>query len=571
MMTYNADLFNLMETLKTSEHGRRSAAVMNFAKAWNVSIGKAWRDLKSAGYETGRIPRPEKGQSKKVMDHQVATVANFCLQSMRQTGTQILCMKDAIENAKACGILPDDVSDSTVIRMMKTLGVHPKQLKAPKPHQRLRSEHPNHVWQVDASICVLYYMKKKGLAVMDEDEFYKNKPQNVEKVSKQRILRYVLTDHTTGTFYLEYFLTAGENWRTLMTFLLNAMIKRESEPFHGIPKILMWDKGSANSSYVVKTFLEEELGIKTIAHSKGNSRAKGQVEQCQNLVETKFESRLYRLNIGDIETLNNYAHQWMRHYNATKKHTRHGHTRYGLWTTIRKEQLLVCPPRDICLLAIEEKPETATVTGNLTIQYRKQTYSVRHIVNQVETPIRVGGKVGVIVKPLKYPNVYVVVTTRSGGKLAFECEPMELNEYGFNPNVAVIGDEYKALPDTQTDTYRKEMLKQAYGGVETQAEADELRKKRVPAFPEYDAMADVQTDLPEFMERKGIQKELEAEQIEKVALNDIQIRKKLQPLLNRAPTVQEMDYIHSRYQRVTEDDIAGIIEVLLNQKKVVSL
>lgn len=60
-------------------------------------------------------------------------------------------------------------------------------------------------------MCVLYYLDRGGLAVMDKKEFYKNKPQNVKRIANERVLRYLVTDHYSGAFYLHYFLAAGED------------------------------------------------------------------------------------------------------------------------------------------------------------------------------------------------------------------------------------------------------------------------------------------------------------------------------------------------------------------------
>ena len=52
----------------------------------------------------------------------------------------------------------------------------------------LQSLHPNHVWLIDASLCVLYYLqaegKRSGLQVMDADKFYKNKPKALERIER---------------------------------------------------------------------------------------------------------------------------------------------------------------------------------------------------------------------------------------------------------------------------------------------------------------------------------------------------------------------------------------------------
>lgn len=72
------------------------------------------------------------------------------------------------------------LSASTVERALRMYRLHPEQILRPAPVTELRSLHPNHVWQIDASLCVLYYLragtvKGNGLQVLDADKFYKNK------------------------------------------------------------------------------------------------------------------------------------------------------------------------------------------------------------------------------------------------------------------------------------------------------------------------------------------------------------------------------------------------------------
>src|SRR5690606_12990826 len=135
-------------------------------------------------------------------------------------------------------------------RALRRYGVHPDQLSQPTPKSHLRSEHPNHVWQIDPSLCVLYYLPTQAgecLQVMDEAKFYKNKPANFRRIEKERVWRYVITDHTSGVIYVQYVLGA-ESGRNLVDAFIGAAQKRgPADPFHGIPRAVMVDPGSANT------------------------------------------------------------------------------------------------------------------------------------------------------------------------------------------------------------------------------------------------------------------------------------------------------------------------------------
>ncbi|MFO6204436.1 integrase, partial [Pseudomonas aeruginosa] len=109
-------------------------------------------------------------------------------------------LEDAVEALRASKMIRADVIDedtgeirplsiSAISRALYSFGVHPQQLLQPAPVSELRSRHPNHVWQIDASLCVLYYLKPgadehgNGLRVMEHDQFYKNKPKNVARIA----------------------------------------------------------------------------------------------------------------------------------------------------------------------------------------------------------------------------------------------------------------------------------------------------------------------------------------------------------------------------------------------------
>jgi hypothetical protein len=83
------------------------------------------------------------------------------------------------------------LSASAIIRALRQYRLHPDQLRAPAPAVQLASRHPNHVWQLDASICVLYYLKNPakgvkgdtGLRIMDEKSSTRTNPPTWPKSS----------------------------------------------------------------------------------------------------------------------------------------------------------------------------------------------------------------------------------------------------------------------------------------------------------------------------------------------------------------------------------------------------
>lgn len=190
----------------------------------------------------------------------------------------------------------------------------------------LKSLHPNHLWQIDPSLCVLYYLpragKDTGLRVARHDEFYKNKPANVAKIINDRVWRYTGTDHTSGAVYCHYYF-GGETSANLCDFFIRMMSPKadtHKDPIRGVPKMVMLDPGSANTSSAFKT-LCAALDVQVQINKPNNPRAKGQVEKANDIVETHFESGLKFVAVSDIDTLNVLCDKWLRYFNGQITHS----------------------------------------------------------------------------------------------------------------------------------------------------------------------------------------------------------------------------------------------------------
>lgn len=437
--------------------------------------------LKGAGWSASRKRRNDRGKLS-VTQREAMIVSCMVMESCRENGKKTLSVKNAIKIAINNGLIASAAAPSTYLRAMRAYGVHPDQIDRPKPHSTLSSLHPNYAWQFDVSVCVLFYIDDNGARPMPKNEFYKNKPQNFEKIKKKRVLRYLITDHYTGTFFVKYYLAAGENQETLFHFLMDAFASKNDsrEPFHGVPFHLIWDLGSANQSHMIKTLLDR-LQVKHLAHKDGEPRAKGQVESTHNLVEREFEGLLRLTEIKSIDDLNQKARLWMRYYNSTAIHGRYNDTRYTKWRTIEPEELRLAPSLEICQSLLETKPVLRTVTGNLTIRHKIAGYDpMEYSVMDIPT-IRVGDKIEVRVNPYRAPNIHIIEQDQNGKEVLFDCEPIQKDSAGFPLDAPVIGQEYKSLPDTETDRLRKEMARIAYGA-ETDEEAEKARRNKEPMF-----------------------------------------------------------------------------------------
>ena len=548
--------------LLAAGHGQKGKIVAAAAEYLSISKAELYRELESVGYVSGRKTRSDKGKS--AVSAEVAEMIGGMVHvATRANGKRTLPINVAHDILAAQGKAPN-VSAATIGRMLRQHNAHPKQLATPSAHTQQRSLHPNHVWQVDASVCVLFYLPKGGMQVMDEAEFYKNKPANIKKIENDRVIRYVITDHFSGWVYAEY-VAGSESSENLTTVFLNAIQKRSAqEPMHGVPFILYADKGCANTSGMFKNLLTR-LDISFIAHAAKNSRAKGQVENANNLVETQFEGRLRFKNITSIDQLNTEVEKWRAFWNETKVHSRTKRTRNQVWNTIRPEQLRIAPPLALCQELVSTVPVSRTVTGNLTIPYAikgygSNDYDVRHI-----DGVYPKAKLDIVVNPYRAPCIDVMTQDSLGNAVVYTVEPMQRDWVGFAVDAPVIGASIKSMPDSVLDSSRKRIIKQAYNA-NTQAEADKAIKKKQAA---YDGMLDVDADIkqvqvPDYIPRAGEQMQTIQQKRELTPLNLIEAAREIKGLVGELWTTDNYKALATSYpdNQVPPDAIRAIADAI---------
>lgn len=546
--------------LTNAGFGEKGAIVKTACEHLKISKAQLYRDLETVGFKTERKQRSDKGKS--IVSAEVAEqVGGMVHVATRANGKQTLPITTALGILKASGKAPN-VSPATIARVMKNNMCHPKQLATPSAHTQQKSLHPNHVWQVDASICVLFYLPRGGMQVMDEKKFYKNKPANVKKIENDRVIRYVITDHFSGSVYVEY-VYGSESAENLTEIFLNCIQKRSlQEPMHGVPFILYTDKGCANTSGLFKNLLER-LDVKFIAHATGNSQAKGQVENAQNLVETQFEGRLRFLKIDSIEHLNQTAEQWRKMWNETQVHSRTKRSRNAVWQTIAQNQLRIAPPLELCQELLSTSPVERTVAANLTVSYAikgygSNDYDVRHI-----NGVYPKAKLKVVVNPYRAPSIDIITVDEHGNDVVYTCDPVQVDWVGFRPDAAIIGEETKSMPQSAIDENRKRIIKKAYNA-DTLEQADKAIAKKHTAYEgQLNAMADVQaTEVPTYIQRAGEQMATPTQRRQVAPLNYIQAAKAIKGFVGDAWTADHMHMLKTTYSdgNVPQEDIPFWVE-----------
>lgn len=503
-----AHLADVARRLDAAGHGQRAGIVEEAMRFYGWSRAKLYTRLREdVGWTSGRKTRCDKG-STCVTPEALEMLAATQRESLRANGKQILFTTDAASILEQNGIdLP--VCNSQLNRLMRSRKLNVATQRKADAAQTLRSLHPNHVHQVDPSLCVLYYMKNGQQAMMDADRFYKNKYENYLKV-KLKVWRYVLWDHTSSLPLFRYYEARGENPAILFEFLMWAWGQQEGREFHGVPKILVWDKGSANTSATIKSLLEA-LEVRAIEHAAGKARVKGGVEGAQNIIECKFESRLKFEPVHTVEELNAAALAWQnafnmdlipRQDNRLKRVGMDPTPRYDLWRRIKADELRILPPVEVCRALLEGREDVRTV--------RDMKITYRHPAAEKTRVYRVHGLAGicngdqVAVRPLLFGNcaIHLRVDRYDGEDLVYRVEPeVDFDAWGMPVSAPVIGEEFKSLGDTAADKAAKRMDALAY----PEQDAEKARQKQQAPFGgTLDAHSHLQDiALPVGMPRRG--------------------------------------------------------------------
>ena len=318
-------LVQLAQALASAPRGGKQTLYAAACAELGMGMATLHRHLGKVTVKPQRKQRSDAGDVALSRDEAVK-ISALLMTSHRKTAKRLLSIGQAVDTLVANGEIRAEaidpatgecrrLSDSAIARALRTYNLHPDQLNRATPSVELKSLHPNHVWQIDASLCVLYYLnarsdRESGLQVMERDKFYKNKPANLKRIEADRVWSYEVTDHNSGAIFVNYVMGA-ESGTNLAESFIAAIQKREGDPMHGVPFILMMDMGSANTSGLFGN-LARRLQVKLIAHAPGNARATGQVEKARDLIERSFESGLRLAPVADLAELNAQAQRWAK-------------------------------------------------------------------------------------------------------------------------------------------------------------------------------------------------------------------------------------------------------------------
>lgn len=428
-----------------------------------------------------RKRRSDAGKTSLTRDEAVF-ISAMLMEHMRKNNKRLLSVEAAVEELRANSLIRAERTDgegeifklstSTITRALRTYLLHPDQLLAPAPAIHQASLHPNHVWSIDASRSILFYLpqlgRDTGLRTMDYREYYSNKPANVAKVLQESLWRYVVTDHTSGALFVWY-VTGGETGGNLAEVLIQAMHPREGNPFHGVPRLAMLDPGGANTS---PPFINlcKALRVHVQINKPKNPRAKGQVEKGQDMVERGLESAFKLLKLETLEQINAVAAKWSAWFNATQVHTRHGMTRFEAFMRILPEQLQLGPGIELCRELAVSAPQERTVNDFLEVEFMGQTWDVSHVPGVV-----VKQKLQIVRNAWRQDSAQAVGMGEDGREVFYVLERKERNEFGFYDDATVIGEGFKRHAETPAQRNMKE-VEQLATGTSSVTDAEAARK-----------------------------------------------------------------------------------------------
>ncbi len=449
------------EQLIAAKNGDKQKVIDKYIQMTGRTTQSLYRIAAQNGYNTGRDRRKDKGRCE-LNDKQISFLASQIQVTSREIKGPIMPVEKALIIAEDNGIIkPGTVSVSRAQSILAERHMNAAALKTPTPHIKMRSLHPNHVHVYDMSVCIQYYLKgkNKGFGIMPETMFYKNKFENFSKV-KNKLIRYILVDHFSHFIWLKYYYTGGETQENLYDFLLSSWSgeKHPKIPFRGVPFFALFDKGAANTAKAITTFLNR-LDIKTPDSLPHNPRRQGSAEVAQNLVERWFESGLKMQPAHSVDDLNAWAVDWCVWFNSTRKHGRHKMPRTECWLQIKKDQLRDLPEKEILHYLYERPGESRLVRGDYTISFCYKNKDVReYSVKHIEGLMPNRSRIEVLLRPYHWPEIGVV-----HDKIEYLLKPIGYAAGGFREDAAVIGEEFKSIPETKTQKAIKISDNLAYG------------------------------------------------------------------------------------------------------------
>lgn len=376
--------------------GARRAVFQRLAARFDVheATARAW--CAELGWKSGRAVRKDAGARAEGLAADALTVSKRLAACRSKDGKNNQPMKEAHRLAQEEGLEIGGLSYTQFVRTLNGLGLGLTHLSAPTASIANVSTYPNQTWVFDISVCSQWHFRDtttgKRLAQHSNAAaiYYPGKPGNFD-ASQPVLHRYVMTDHYSGAYFVQYHYTPGERAEDVVDFLEKCMAPKgdlaTAYPFHGIPRRILMDQGPANKSALVRNLLRslgpDEEGVLVELHASGNARASGAVETRHKHWQSAFESRLRMLPAEDLDTINAQARIFCAVANSDESRPVTRTLRaarvlapMALWTRITAEQLREPPPRDVFFQLAMGAAQERTVDARHQISVNRQVWEL---------------------------------------------------------------------------------------------------------------------------------------------------------------------------------------------------
>ncbi|MGP8438121.1 integrase [Paraburkholderia fungorum] len=548
-------LVDCARAVRAAGHGEKRAICERYCRELGYvvdgepALRRLRRELARHGLCGTRAQRADAGQH--TLDKTEAEeIVRWQRENARANGKSLVSLKAAVDTLRANGHIKAEclneetgeirpLSYSAIAQAIQTYGLSADMLDTPPPATRMRVLHANHVWEIDASLCVLYYLPKDGgLRIMSETLFNSNKPKNIAKIEQERVWRYLVVDVASGAIYVEY-VFGGESGANLTGVFIAATQERPNE-FWGVPKMIYCDAGAANTGAVFKG-LCQQLDIEVQWHLPGNARATGAVEKPQDIVERQFESMLASRPVTSLAELNAAAARWRVKFNATAEHSRHKQTRLSAWAKHVAGHLKAPPNVETCRALAYTKPEKRRVTQYLTVQFDAKDWDASGF-----PQVYRGMTVHVARNPWSEDSIRIIEKKADGTLAFFECPLKRKNELGYWEDSPVLGQEFKRHAMTPPE---KTLARLAERTAADQLLADGTKRaKPMPFGGKIDPYKSLdETAMADMLPRRPDEVHPATAQVSLPTLTHTQAAIRLRGLIGRALEPTEYEWMTARF------------------------
>lgn len=440
----------LAANLNQAAKNRRSALVADFAQEYSVTPRTVWRWLaKYTAVVVGRKPRQDRGQHA-LTEADAKLISDEVLRSQRDNGKIMLSIRDAVEKLSKLGhidpCLPsgERLSDRAIRTAMNHYRLMPSQRLA-TAYKELRSEHPNQLWQIDASTSIFYYVKNI-IKRVEKTVHYKNNLEQMDGLQDKLLTSIQITDHYTGAVFVHY-VAGGESARNYAETFIRATQPRAQDVFCGLPKVLQMDNGAASRAAGFRNLLEW-ANVRAQLTPPHCPQANGQVENARDRIERGFEAWAACMEFDSLDELNAAAAQFCAQFNNEQTHSRYQKTRAELWRQTIGGNLRHLAEDELRALFLG-RTFTRTVARNRSVSLQGASFDLAAFED-----LHINDEVTLYASAQERGRAWLQRMDEDGGRFLHELKAVQKDVAGFRLDAPLVTTAY-------SDSARKKRSEQA--------------------------------------------------------------------------------------------------------------